>query len=775
MPGRRPVGGRRGARARSSMTSMSAPRRPARVPGRDRSDGLGRDPRLRLLADESGYEIHGRIGAGGMGIVYRAQDADGRDVAVKLLRPEIADDPRARERLAREVAAQQRVRHHNIARIVDAELDSSEAFVVTEFVPGPTLEDAVRDHDGLHPEAVREIGLVLGETLRDIHAAGVVHRDLKPSNVLLRDARESDLVTFDPDGAGLDPVIIDFGIAQAAEESRLTSAGLVMGTAAYLDPEVVRTNATGASSDWWSWAALLAFAATGREPFGSGRADLVFFRAERGELDVDGLPADLAAWLRDALRADPARRPEPAELLRRLELLDLQRVGGPDGGAGETKVLAAGGATEAFATGGGAEATAAHPRPDDARDDDGPSGGSRTEALPRIGETTETIPRIGEATETLPAVDGVPGAGGLTEVLPVAGPTRAVPLSGAEATEALPLGGASRGEWSAEATAALPRVEDDRPGASGAPGSSAVGRWDERPEPATEVMEPVRAETRVMPVIRDDQAPPHRPALDASRRHPEVPPQGAPYAYPPQPRPQAPMQQHAGPGAQQAAPYGYGPGGQALPVPAYGLPEARARRRPLLVWLGHAILIALAVVAPYISLALVMVLGALARTWERSHRSLESARRRGGGAGARTRVSWGVGIAAPFRFLLGLLELVLTVVFPLLLGVLLAVCTDAVLHYGMGTEMPSGALFGIVMTVTILLTWVGIGSATTRSGAHRLLDAAAPDRVWGLVIGALLALLLAAVIATALARGGLVDYFPFVTWPRFDELLPWRS
>ena len=120
------------------------------------------DPRLTALAEESGYEILGGIGAGGMGIVYRAHDADGNDVAIKLLRHEISDDPRARERLAREVAAQKLVRNDNIVRILDAELESSDAFVVTDFVPGPTLEDAVRVNGGLHPEAVREIGLVIG-------------------------------------------------------------------------------------------------------------------------------------------------------------------------------------------------------------------------------------------------------------------------------------------------------------------------------------------------------------------------------------------------------------------------------------------------------------------------------------------------------------------------------------------------------------------------------------------------------------------------------------
>src|SRR5699024_10462585 len=200
----------------------------------------------------------------GMGIVYRGLDADGNDVAIKLLRHEISDDPHARGRLGREVAAQQRVRNDNIARILDAELDSGDAFVVTEFVPGPTLEDAVHEHGGLHPEAVREIGLVMGHALRDIHASGVVHRDLKPSNVLLRGATEAALLAYDPEGDGLDPVIIDFGIAIAAEKSRLTSTGLVMGTAAYLDPEVVRTNHTGEVADWWAWAAMLAFTATGR-------------------------------------------------------------------------------------------------------------------------------------------------------------------------------------------------------------------------------------------------------------------------------------------------------------------------------------------------------------------------------------------------------------------------------------------------------------------------------------------------------------------------------
>ncbi|MEO2097959.1 MAG: serine/threonine-protein kinase, partial [Brachybacterium sp.] len=366
---------------------MSDSRTPRRSPAAS-------DPRLEALAEDSGYEVLGRIGTGGMGIVYRAHDADGNDVAIKMLRHEIADDPRARERLAREVTAQQRVRNDNIVRILDAELESSDAFVVTEFVPGPTLEDAVRTHGGLHPEAVREVGLVLGETLRVIHEAGVIHRDLKPSNVLLRGATEEDLSGFDPDGDGLDPVIIDFGIAIAAEESRLTSTGLVMGTAAYLDPEVVRTDRTVEAGDWWSWAAMLAFAATGREPFGTGRADLVFLRAERGEIDIDGVPTELGDWLRSALCADPAERATPEELLARLAELDLDRYDDP----GDTEAFEAGPRTAVLPVLGadGAPAAGAATPTDDA---EGTGAEGATEALPAGDAATEALPRVADAGE----------------------------------------------------------------------------------------------------------------------------------------------------------------------------------------------------------------------------------------------------------------------------------------------------------------------------------------------------------------------------------------
>ncbi len=678
------------------MEAMSDSRTPRRPPAAS-------DPRLEALAEDSGYEVLGRIGAGGMGIVYRAHDADGRDVAIKMLRHEIADDPRARERLAREVAAQQRVRNDNIVRILDAELESSDAFVVTEFVPGPTLEDAVRSHGGLHPEAVREVGLLLGETLRDIHGAGVIHRDLKPSNVLLRNARDADLAGFDPEGDGLDPVIIDFGIAIAAEESRLTSTGLVMGTAAYLDPEVVRTDHTGEAGDWWSWAAMLAFAATGREPFGTGRADLVFLRADRGEIDIDGVPTELGAWLRSALHADPAERATPEELLARLAELDLDRYDDP-------------GETEVFET------------------------GPRTEVLPVLG------------------ADGAPAAGAAT------------PADSGPGTD--PVAGRIGSPEAEGATEALPRIGD-----GDEPPTEALPRSTTPAEPPTEVIPVMGTPTRALPVV----PPPAGP----------VGPNGQPTGAYGAPSPQHPVQQHA-PGVQTAPAQWPGPGdGQMQPqhtapqqmMAPQPTPEQMALqqgtwaappappRRPLLVWTGHLLIVALAALAPYVSLAVMLLLGALARTWERGHRSVAAQRMRGAtGSGP----SWAAGLASPFRFLQGLLEMVLQALFPLILGLLVGIALDAGWTLLQGTPPPDGAAFATAMVITLLITWVGIGSRTTRDGAHRMLDAAAPDLLWGAIVLVLLLLLLGAVAFALVTREGMVDYLPFPGGPRLDDIALWR-
>jgi tRNA A-37 threonylcarbamoyl transferase component Bud32 len=705
-----------------------------------------RDPRLVTLEEDSGYQVHERIGAGGMGIVYRAHDADGNEVAIKLLRHDIADDPRARERLAREVSAQRLVHNDNIVRILDAELESPDAFVVTEFVPGPTLEDAVRGSGGLHPELVRELGIVLSESLDDIHAAGVVHRDLKPSNVLLRGARDEDLVGYDPDGYGLDPVIIDFGIAVAAEESRLTSTGLVMGTAAYLDPEVMRSNRTGEDGDWWALAAMLAFAATGREPYGSGRADLVLLRAERGDIDVDGVPVELAQWFRDALRSDPAERPSPRELRERLDTLDLDRFEDP----GATEAIAAGGATGAAAAGssaagaegqdGGADAAS----PADPADPADPAGEPATEALPATSssdpDATEAFaagcadsPSAGDPdrTEALSAASSPVGADPATEVIPVVqNPTRALPVVPDDAPAA---------RDSAQPTEAI--------SAGGEAGYGDV-RGPVRREPPTERMAPVDDAPQTTPAPVPQQQPAQQPAMQPWEPAAQQPQQAQQF-------PQQPMQQ---PGDALADPYG---AWQQPPPP----------RRRIIVWIGNLILVALAAIAPYVSLALLLLFGALARTWEQSHRTVLTRRSRGSASGAARTAA---GFAAPFRFVLGIVVTALQALFPLILGLLVGMAVDAGFVLLRGVQPPDAVAFAVAMAITVLLVWVGIGARTTRDGAHRVVEAATPDTVWSLVVGVLLVLLLGAIVSVAVARGGSIDYLPFYSWPTLDRIAFWR-
>ncbi|MGP9680612.1 MULTISPECIES: protein kinase domain-containing protein [unclassified Brachybacterium] len=708
------------------------------------SRGARQDPRLTALAEDSGYEILGRIGAGGMGIVYRAHDADGHDVAIKLLRHEISDDPRARERLAREVTAQKLVRNDNIVRILDAELESSDAFVVTEFVPGPTLEDAVRVNGGLHPEAVREIGLVMGDTLQAIHRSGVIHRDLKPSNIMLRGSSEEDLAVFDPDGDRLDPVIIDFGIAIAAEESRLTSTGLVMGTAAYLDPEVIRTDHTGEAGDWWSWAALLSFAATGRDPFGSGRADLVFLRAERGELDVDGLPVELADWLRSALQSDPERRPAPQDLLARLAELDLTRFED----AGPTEALRADGSTAPLGSAAALGSTAALPSAAGA--DAAAAGEARTEAM-----------------SAGPAADDPP-----TEMLPVTGTPTEQP------------------------TQALPRVTTAQDAPVDAP-TEALPRQSSPVDAPTEALPVVAAPTQQLPVIPPAPAEQQSTGFPGPSQHPvqrsPYPPSAGPVqqyppvqqhppvqqAMPPQQALQQPTPQQLAsqqPHPQQYADQQFVPGqgvpgadGGQRPLGAWASPMPP--RRPFLVWIGHLLIVTLAGVAPYAALAVFLLLGALARTWERSHNAVAGKRLRGSTGSGPT---WAAGFASPFRFLLGLLEIALQALFPLILGVLVGIALDAAWTLLQGAAPPDGAAYATAMAVTLLITWVGIGSRTTRNGAHRMLDSAAPDRVWTAVVLVLLVLLVGAVVFTLLAREGMVDYFPFPDAPTLADIAIWR-
>ncbi len=196
-----------------------------------------------------------------MGVVHLARDPEGRLVAVKVLNPQGTEGINARRRLAREVETMRRVRSPYVAEVLDADVTGEFPYIVTRYVAGPTLEEMVRSHGPLPAPGLRRLGHGMAEALAAIHAAGVVHRDLKPGNVMLADDR---------------PVVIDFGIAQSGDATRLTQTGLVMGTPGYLAPEVIEGQPSSPASDVHCWGTTMAFAATGHLPFGGGSYESMF-------------------------------------------------------------------------------------------------------------------------------------------------------------------------------------------------------------------------------------------------------------------------------------------------------------------------------------------------------------------------------------------------------------------------------------------------------------------------------------------------------------------
>ena len=236
-----------------------------------------------------GYRLIKRIGAGGMSTVFEAEDGAGVRVALKLLHPALVVDYSGRERLRREVAMLQKVRGRYVAEVLDAETDADEAFIVTELIDGPTLEQDVVDSGVFEGEDLVELAEHLRQAVEAIHEAGVLHRDLKPSNVMLG-----------PDG----PVLIDFGIAQVDEDSRLTVPGSVAHTPGYCDPRVINGANPDEAADWWALAAVLAFAATGRAPFGKGNPQAIMRRVFEGVPDIVGIQGPAAAAFVRALAPD---------------------------------------------------------------------------------------------------------------------------------------------------------------------------------------------------------------------------------------------------------------------------------------------------------------------------------------------------------------------------------------------------------------------------------------------------------------------------------------
>nr|WSX75652.1 serine/threonine protein kinase [Streptomyces sp. NBC_00899] len=248
------------------------------------------------------YRATHRLGAGGMGQVFLATDAGGERAAVKVIRPEYARDPGFRRRFAREVAAARRVSGARTARVIGADTDAAEPWLATEYVPGLSLQDHVTQRGTLEPAAVLTLACGLAEGLAAIHTCRLAHRDVKPGNVILA-----------ADG----PRIIDFGIAQAQGASTLTTAGVVVGTYAYMAPEQVHGEAAGPESDVFALGAVLTFAATGRSPFEAPSVLAIARRIADDEPRLDGVPGALRRLIEQCLRKAPNERPTAAEVLSR--------------------------------------------------------------------------------------------------------------------------------------------------------------------------------------------------------------------------------------------------------------------------------------------------------------------------------------------------------------------------------------------------------------------------------------------------------------------------
>ncbi|MEU7863220.1 protein kinase [Nonomuraea sp. NPDC049141] len=244
------------------------------------------------------FELLGRLGEGGQGIVYLARDPVGQRVAVKVL---IRADAEARARLARELAAVESVAPFCTARVLTAVPDGPRPYVVSEFVDGPTLAERVHEHGPLHGGELERLAVGTTTALAAIHAAGVVHRDFKPSNVLLG-----------PDG----PRVVDFGIARADGVTTMTS-GLI-GTPAYLAPEQLSGAPASPASDVFAWAGTMVFAATGTSPFAAAGIADVLTRIVTHEPDLSAVPPPLRDSIAAALEKDPSHRPAAGELLSRL-------------------------------------------------------------------------------------------------------------------------------------------------------------------------------------------------------------------------------------------------------------------------------------------------------------------------------------------------------------------------------------------------------------------------------------------------------------------------
>ncbi|CUU57060.1 WD domain-containing protein, G-beta repeat-containing protein [Parafrankia irregularis] len=260
-------------------------------------------------AEVGRYRLVRRLGAGGMGTVHLGVDHAGRQVAVKLIRTDLASRPEFRERLKQEADSARRVARFCTAAVLDVDVTGDVPYLVTEFVDGPTLAGSVRARGPLSHSELHLLAASMATALMAIHRAGIVHRDLKPGNIVL---------------SRLGPKVIDFGIARALDTAVFSSRDQAVGTPAFMAPEQARSGLITPAADVFAWGGVLVYAATGHHPFGTGPAATLLRRVVNDEPALDGFEDSLRPLVEDAMRKNPQERPTAEQLYARL--LDLRHT-----------------------------------------------------------------------------------------------------------------------------------------------------------------------------------------------------------------------------------------------------------------------------------------------------------------------------------------------------------------------------------------------------------------------------------------------------------------
>ncbi|MGX1271658.1 serine/threonine-protein kinase [Streptomyces phaeoluteigriseus] len=442
------------------------------------------------------YRLLGRLGSGGMGRVYLGRSAGGRTVAVKIVHPHLALDEEFRARFRREVDAARRVGGAWTAPVLDADPTANVPWVATAYAAGPSLAAAVAGGGALPEHTVRVLGAGLGEALATVHGLGLVHRDVKPSNVLLT-----------VDG----PLLIDFGIARATDgTASLTSTGVSVGSPGYMAPEQILGKGAGGAADVFSLGAVLAYAATGEPPFPGDSSAALLYKVVHEQPALGRLDGDLLELVTACLAKDPATRPTPAEVARRLapegaarlvaagwlpgrlveqvgrsavHLLNLEATGA---GAGTGPVSGPVSGPVGFSSASVAGADA----PDTVGEAQAPAtvgefGPAPVMPAPRdAGRTTADGERPGKVSLSLAAA-ATPGEGGrgrrlsCTVALAVAGALAAVTVGSVFVLDLLPGSGSDDNDSAAgnDASSSAPAATAP-PAATGAVPAAYVGTWE---------------------------------------------------------------------------------------------------------------------------------------------------------------------------------------------------------------------------------------------------------------------------------------------------------